>query len=530
MKTAMVSKIARHNDDEYQEFLASIQNHFAAMVEKHGKNLFTTNATGLFDTFLAWLPAEVRRHYTCNSCRRFVDTYGGLVTITPDGITLPVMWPDDVPELYMVSVANCWQMVSDAKVTGVFLETKPVWGLPVTGEWHHMAVSANGVTFKPTLLTASQVMAEKHEDYKTLIAGLVEYPLSAVEQAITLLKTDSLYRSEKCLGVAEWLAELHRQRAAIKNNVIKSNITWLAVATAPAGYCHVKSTMIGTLLDDIVSGMSFDAISRRFADKTHPLQYQRPQVAPTAGNIAQAEKVIEQLKAAGSLARRFARLDEIKTLWRSVEQVKPVGDGVFYHLQPKGRTRAAAISVPLKTVTWAKFKQTVLPDALKIEFYVPHQRIPYTAMVTAADFDAPPILQWDFEDERNPVSWYLYHGGSMPGQWNLMPGWSKVTGVCLSPVVWGSKPMPHQGEGAFFIIDGCKDAGNGGTGLFPEILKSEFHGIRATIEAYSRNDTLSGRDEASACGIMLQKGGTYNYKFRVITGNAVMEYTIDRWD
>lgn len=54
--------------------------------------------------------------------------------------------------------------------------------------------------------------------------------------------------------------------------------------------------MIGTLLDDIASGMSFDSVSRRFAEKMHPLQYQRPQAAPSAGNIAQAEKIVEKLE------------------------------------------------------------------------------------------------------------------------------------------------------------------------------------------------------------------------------------------
>ncbi len=56
-------------------------------------------------------------------------------------------------------------------------------------------------------------------------------------------------------------------------------------------------------------------------------------------------------------------------------------------------------------MTWEKFARTVLPDAETIELYVPAEAAPYVAMVTAANPQAPPILQWDRAERRNPVSW-----------------------------------------------------------------------------------------------------------------------------
>lgn len=521
----------QHNDDEYEVFLSQIQGDFSATIAKYGNKLFTTDTTGLFDAFLGALPFEVRQHYTCNACRRFVDNFGGLVSITPDGKTVPVMWPAEVPPLYQNSVNAASRLVSKSKVTGVFLDSQPVWGQPVTGEWHHMAVTVNGLTFKQTIQTAFQAMAEKKEDYKTLINGLVEFPLVAVEQAITLLETDSLYRSEKCLGVAEWFADLHRKRNATKNQTLKNNLTWLAVATAPAGYCHIRSTMIGTLLEDIVAGLPFEAISRRFAEKMHPLQYQRPQALPSAGNIAQAEKVIAQLQAAGSLARRFARLDEIKTIWRPVQQEeKLAGEGVFSHLKTKDQKREVSdIKIPIQTMTWVKFLQTVLLNAKSIEFYVPMGTSNFAALVTAVNPESTPIIQWDFEDSRNPVSWYIYNGGSTPQQWGLTPGYCKVTGICYKPSMWNEeKKFSHQGEGILLLLDKARDTRyrGSGIGLFPEILKADFHGIRATIEAYSRNAEIEGFEDATANGLMLQKGQNWNIALRV----DGLDYKLDRWD
>ena len=67
--------------------------------------------------------------------------------------------------------------------------------------------------------------------------------------------------------------------------------------------------------------------------------------------------------------------------------------------------------------------------------------------------------------------------------------------------------------------------------LFPEILKSELHAVRSTIEAYSKSAKLGGYEEASACGLRLQMGETASIKLRVTDGAGVVtSVTIDRWE
>ncbi len=89
--------------------------------------------------------------------------------------------------------------------------------------------------------------------------------------------------------------------------------------------------MIGTLMEDIQAGLRFAEVKAKFDAKMDPLLYQRPQAAPSAGNIAQAEKVVQALASAGALQRRFARLKDIQALWtRRVSRCPPSG-GVFAH-------------------------------------------------------------------------------------------------------------------------------------------------------------------------------------------------------
>ena len=297
------------DDGEYEKFLAAIRKRFHDTINTNGPLLFTTDAKDLFDIFLDEFPAgPIRRNYTCMRASGSPICTVGLVSICDNGLPISAIWPaeEDTPSLFMASVSAVRKAISKAGVTGVFLTSKNVWGLPVTGPWHHMAVTPpNGLVFNKAFQTPFQKMAERKEEFIMLKAGLREFPLAAVEQALRVLQLDALYRSEKCLGVAEWLAALHKKLAETKNKQLQDNLVWLAVASAPPGFCHVRSSMIGTLLDDIISGMDFDDISSRFAAKMHPLQYQRPQAPPSAGNIAQAEKLIEEMKAAGSLAQEI---------------------------------------------------------------------------------------------------------------------------------------------------------------------------------------------------------------------------------
>ncbi len=530
------------DDGEYEKFLAANRNQFHDTINTNGPLLFTTDAKDLFDIFLNEFPAgPIRRNYTCSACKRFTDLYGGLASICDDGLPTSAVWPaeDATPMPFMAPVSAVRKAISKAGVTGVFLSSNTVWGLPVTGPWHHMAVTPpNSLVFDKAFQTPFQKMAERKEEFIMLKAGLREFPLSTVEQALRVLQLDALYRSEKCLGVAEWLAALHKKLAEIRNEQLRDNLLWRAVASAPPGFCHVRSTMIGTLLEDIISGMDFDDISSRFAAKMHPLLYQRPQAPPSAENIAQVEKLIKEMNAAGSLTRRFARVDEIQAIWRPStipKTDKPQAKTIFSPLKPK-RTAPEIrnLVVPAITMTWDKFQRTVLPAAVKIEFLVPQERMYYSAILTAVNKDAPPILQWDNGEQRNPFSWYVYVGMSTPAEWNLTPGPVDVTAICLQPSMWLSpEKARHQGESAILILNGAVDQREEGNCIFPETLKADFHGIRSTIEAYSRSAKIEGKEEASACGLRLGKEQKTWQSVRLIVadgnGNRI-GYDLDRWD
>ncbi len=544
-----VAMLDAEENEQYTELLARVRARFALIAPS--APLFTTDAENLFEAFLDALPPGRRQHYTCHSCQSFVNTYGGLVTLREDGQAESALWiPGNAPEFFRPSIDAMRKLIARAKVTGVFLSSESVWGRPSTPgkenrTWFHLAVVPPAArVFKKRVLTAGQVSAEKREEHHMVARALGEYTRPMVDEALRVLRSDALYRAEKVIGPATWLAKLHADRDAAKHARAKDNVLWRAVALAPAGFCHPKSSMIGTLLDDIAAGLSFESVSARFKEKMHPLAYQRPQAAPTAGAILAAEKIFAELGLAPALERRFARLEEIETIWRPLADAagKPVDaaskPAVFGHLKPKGKgPLAPTLNIPAQNITWEKFARTVLPVAEGIEYYTQARTTDsYAAFATAVHAGAPPILQWDREERRNPVSWYLYNGGSSPAQWALPSNmFVKVTGISLMPSSWGGAPQQfHHGDGVMFVLEGAKDTRSRELALFPEILKSELHGVRAVIEAHSKSGSLQGQEEASACGILIAKGPngrqTGSYRFRVTASGATQEYIIDRWD
>jgi len=534
--TAATSAHDIQRDEAGRQLLAAMRARFEAATVG-GVHLLSSAADGLYDRFLAALPAALRPWHECHACRRFVDRHGGLVRVGDDGELASVLWePSAVPAPYVAAVRALADVVTRAPIAGVFLSSRELWGRPRTGDWWHLAIEpAPALVYRASpVRSASQAVAERQVDHDTLTRGLAEFPLELVRRAHALLTTDKLYRSEACISVAAWLLELHERLAAVDHPRRRDNLVWQAVAGAPAGFARVRSTMIGTLLEDLAAGLAFDAIKARFDAKMHPLAYQRPTAAPSAGNIARAEEIVAKLGAAGSLARRFARLSDIVPLWLPAPEKRPREErGVFSHLRERAHAPTLH-DVPPTVMTWDKFSRTVLPNAESIEFLVPDRNDSYLGLVTAKNPDAPPIVQWDRDDARNPVTWYLYVNGSAPTRWNLRPNqFHAVTAVTYQPSMWGDAgKFPHHGQKVVFILKGAKDREySEGAGFFPAFLKSEYHEIRSTLEAYARSAVVEGKDDAEACGICLQKGTTWDYTFRVASkGGVRLVYKLDRWD
>lgn len=532
--------------DDYGPMLDAVRNHFAGAIAP-GVPLFTTDAADPWLAFLEALPADQRKHHTCHACRRFVERYGSIVMIDAEGKTTPAIFSDAAPGFYGEAFAAVAKLVRRARVTGVFFSEEAVWGMPQnkatnnpTGFWRHMSVAPpKEMIFRGKLKNASQTAAEKAEEYAMLCRGLADFDADAIARALAMVEAEALFRAEKVAGHLKWIGELHAKRAALRGPA-RDNVAWLAVALAPAGWCHIRTSMSGTLLEDVVAGLPFEDIKRKFGEKMNPLQYRRPTAAPTVGAIKQAEETVAKLGIARSLLRRFARIEDLRPLWTPPAEQPPAEGGVFSHLLPGAKKPGAGSVIKGATMTWEKFTKTVpIAEIAKIEVAVPAYGH-FLAFVAAVDPEAPPILQWDREGARNTVSWYVYPSpkGTPASRWNLRSGaWVPVTAIARFPYQWpdtvAAGALSHFGDGVVFVLEGCRDlAPHGGAGLFPEILKAELHAVQSVIEAYSNKAPIAEPEHATACGLEVRAGSkTAPVQLRVTARSGIItEYAIDRME
>lgn len=474
----------------------------------------------LWELFLDNLDPSIRQHYTCSACRDFVRAYGGLVRVGEEGNLISALWDEtEAPAEIKAGIAamQCWTQGS--RVKGVFVAPARVLGKPVTGEWRHFSVVAPKV-WASQVKTAGQQAAEKKQDYIQVVAALDKWGVASVKQAVTLLKSEAVTRSEVAISQAEWLLKLQELRGKYHGPRL-TNLLWKEIAVAPAGFCHPSSSMIATLLDDLAAGLAGDVIKARWNEKVQPLQYQRPTAAPSDGQIEAAEKIIAQLGAQGSLARRYAKIEEVQLIWSPKSKEK---DGtVFGHLKSGGG--AEPVGVDAGKISWAKFSRDILPTAEEIWYDDSGHYSMFGTYVTAVNPDAPNILQWG-----NTFSWYVYPYGSRAYQWSLGTGKVKVNGLSYLPWMWNDGKGAHHEKGVMFILEGCRDTRyqSAGNGLFPSILKSEFHGIRATLEAYSRKECFQGINESTCSGIIFN--GSQDVEIIVVSSGVQSKFTLDRWE
>lgn len=533
--------------DGYSDFLRAVEVSFIAKVVSD-PTLYMTDATNLFETFLENLPVEGQAHYNCRTCKHFFDRFGGLVNIDENGKLVPVLWDKNIAgtsNFFKAAVEALEHKVKKAQVTGVFLSDDAVLGTAETNGWDHLSVVLpNEALYRPkryTSTTPYQAAAEKLEEFKMLSGALEKYDISHINQALAVLTSESVDRSEKFINVVEFLRDLKVAVDRELNTRVKQNQIWKAVSIAPTGFAHINSSMVGVLLDAIKSGASIESIRRSFNDKVDSTNYQRAKATPTDNKIKEDEKRIIEMGLERSLERRFARVDEIETVWEP--ELKPVTaekQSVFGHLlQNKEETKPPLEVNSMNRITWSKFESTVLPLAEEIHLRVNgmYHHNSFGAIVTAVHEDAPPIIKWDREDRRNPFSWYLYHGGSSPNAWNLSQGYVKVNAISLQPSMWYDNDIDYLGKGLILILEGAKDTnyfgkGAKGNALFPEMLISQLHGMRSTLEHYSNNATLLGDDnEALASGLILSDGVEWDVHLRVKrTDGLMMHYKMDRWD
>lgn len=470
---------------------------------------------------------EIRQQHNCHCCKSFIKKYGGLV-FTNGVETFSPLWPAYTDtKLYTESLSNINKLFDSNRcsIKYPFTTKRKLLGANEDDAgWTHFWVKRNGAY---TCEDPGKVAGELATDHEMLVEYIRWVKLNTLTVASELLQGDSTFARSKHAAMVKWLLNTKICAEGMKGSQARRNYLWHSAMSAPKGFCHIKNTVVGVFIHDIESGESIHDARRRLNAAMHPLQYQRPQAAPTEGNIRAAEDLFRRMNLAPSLRRRYAHAGDIQEwLWKPTER-EAKEQGIFSHLSREHKKMELPKDSYINNVSWTVFARDVLPHTKSIRIRLQNS-MNFAGLVTAAVPDAPPLLHWDREDRRNPVSWYVYHGGSTPASWALVEGeWIDVLGLTLMPSEWHGNRGGFENK-VFAVLDGMRDARNCSVGLFPEILRSELREVRATIEAYSRSACIEKTE--NPVGALALPSREFGAVLEVAGDVLRRYYKIDRWE
>jgi hypothetical protein len=481
------------------------------------------------DAFNSGLPTGHLQKFNCTACHRFMKKFGDLVMVdAASGSLIPLFWNADLHnDFYKRSVKAVQDLFQGKKMRKAFRVNMTVdAGTFEAGGFLHMNYKfpAQRVRVAEPKGFASATVVELAQMLDRI---LEDNQVSTIQKAADLLLEDKLPYADKHKGAIRWLRDLVEkgQLAKVSDDANRHNLLYLAAADSFLGCIHqLRSGALSTLLKGLGEGLPFPTIKDSWASLSGPIAYMRPTAAPSSRKIAAAEKLFSDLNLSkDDLKRKYLLMKDLPQeviMWSSPTAPQHPS-GIFSSLTPKSKPSPQSNlddpSIPPTSLTFASFVNRILPTATSIECHL-QDRLFLDFMITGLP-GTNPLMQW--HTPTNLASSYVYTHPQPPESHNLKPGWTKVTAIIPFPSLWEgipstiTFPLPdeltqsvavndgtpnhkaykhaHHGWGYLLCLENIEDRSSDSC-LFPTYLRSELHGVRSTIAAYSREHGIERVD------------------------------------
>ena len=349
--------------------------------------------------------------HDCSCCRGFVKNIGGVVAFDAQGKLLTV-WDDigSLPAPYNTVSKRmaAYVMAKHAVggITGVFRSAEPSYGAEHTKELHEGGKVHRWNHFHTGQLTpyfykgkgAAEARGKYHTNQQTLMRALTELTPEAVEEVLSLIDSNSLYRGEEKRDIVANFQKVQTKYRAIKDMAQRDIFTWQNANDKAAFF---RNDVIGTLCVNLSDGADLEDAVKSFESKVAPTNYRRTSSLITPRMVEDAVKTIHDLGYQPSLKRRLARLNDVSVnnvLWVNNDARKTMKDpdGIAGLLAGSIKAPKVLASKNAANTTMDSFLLTIMPRASAIELLVENKLASnFVALTTADDKDTPTPFAWD---------------------------------------------------------------------------------------------------------------------------------------
>lgn len=355
-----------------------------------------------------------RTEHDCNCCKSFVRRVGNLVSLK--GNKVSTVWDTsakDAPYPYNEVAAALRDRVLDATIREKFFTSEGAFGKEetislkedaTTERWNHFFTGPvkqkvrNPDTLRGQYSTAAQVFAR----------GLRELTADALEVVADLIASNNLYRGAEHKRAVSEFQKLHKKFHKL-DTVEQDIFIWM---NAEKPHSRFRSTVIGTLVQDISEGKGLEAAVGAFESKVAPHNYKRTTALVTPGMVKKAMETIEELGLEPALERRFARIEDISVndvLWvdREVEPLMKggLGDELMSVAKSNVKSKSKQGKLKAEEISIDNFIEDVLPNTSKMEVLLDNAHVGNLMSLTAPVHPEPAqLFKWD-----NDFAW-SYNG------------------------------------------------------------------------------------------------------------------------
>lgn len=378
-------------------------------------NLFTTQVPkdDVWDMYLASFPEGTnpiyreRTEHDCQCCKQFIRHGGNVVAIDKD-LGMISIWDVDVPEPYQTVAKALSAYVKSQPIDNIYRHFEKNLGVDHNfdthhaGRWDHFhfALPAKFVA----KATRDRDLGYARASYDVFRRSMKELTLESAQIVKELIDQNSLYRGEEHLKTVKQFMQMKKQYDSIDSNTSKDLFLWGNVAHL-GPQVRFRNTVIGTLLDDISTGVELDKAVKSFEDKVAPANYKRTSAIVTPGMINKAEEKLTELGLHDALQRRYATIDDITVnnllfVNRSTKKAM----GVFDEMRNEAPIDAKKFS-KVEEVNIDDFVERILPNATSVSVLLENNHANnLVSLIAPSNDEAPNILKWD-----NNFSW-SYNG------------------------------------------------------------------------------------------------------------------------
>ena len=431
--------------------------------------------------------------HNCNACKNFLHRYGNIVAIDENYDIVTLFDIPNVDEEYRESFSLMSEVLRNAKVGGVFVESYEMLSRELHYEenitnkqdeyrlglqknikcytreeaekfpgvvkpneiitFHHLTVTVPREFILFDNRSVEAVEGDFFADYTVFKSAMEIITEDTINLARDLTIQGSLMNADSYMHSLDGILPKMEE---YKNIPANKRDNWCWVNSYKFKYARFKNTLIGEFCKEVAEGKELNAACLDWNKRADPTNYMKAKAPITKRQIEEAEKFIYDNGYAESFERRCATIDDIKA--SDILHIN-AGDGtikkvsIFDGVKPTSTRHKRSEFDGVETVGIEKFMNDILPSCTSVEVFLLNQhKGNMVTLTTSVNKDSKPIFKWP-----NNYSWT--YNGNLAGKSMIREEVKKAGGVVDAPfrfsIMWN-----EDGRDIVDLDAHCKESSN----------------------------------------------------------------------